>query len=53
MQQRSILTAIGDDLDELLAVVEPWAAAIYASGGYPTSIEQLAPEWGRMDDVAN
>ena len=50
VQQRSILEAIGDDLDELLALVEPWAAAIYAGGGYPTSIEQLSPEWGRLDD---
>ncbi|MEO5900221.1 MAG: hypothetical protein ABIR68_08820 [Ilumatobacteraceae bacterium] len=51
LQQASILNAIGDDLDELLALVEPWAAAIYAGGGYPTSIEQLPPAWGRMDDL--
>ena len=53
VQQRSILDAIGDDLEELLKLIEPWGAAIYASGTYPTSIEQLPPEWGRMLDAEN
>ena len=52
IQQRSILDAIGDDLEELLTLIEPWGTEIYASGSYPTSIEQLPPEWGRMSDPA-
>jgi hypothetical protein len=50
IQQRPILDALGDDDDELLDLLEPWATAIYTSGAYPTSIEQLSPEWGRVDD---
>jgi hypothetical protein len=50
IQQRSILDAIGEDFDELVSLLEPWAMAVVASGTYPTSIEQLPPEWGRMDD---
>ena len=50
VQQRSILAALGADLEELLSLLGPWAAAIYAGGGYPTSTEQISPEWGRMDD---
>lgn len=51
IQQRPILDAIGDELDELLGLIEPWAATIYASGTYPTSIEQLPPQWGQMVDA--
>ncbi len=32
-----ILQRLGDDLDELLAVLRPWGEAIRASGGYPAS----------------
>lgn len=51
IQQRPILHAIRDELDELLGLIEPWAASIYASGTYPTSIEQLPPQWGQMTDA--
>ena len=51
IQQRPILDAIGDDLEELLTLIEPWAAMIYASGTYPTSIEQLSPHWGQVLDT--
>ncbi|MCU1502243.1 MAG: hypothetical protein JWM12_1597 [Ilumatobacteraceae bacterium] len=50
IQQRPILDALGDDYDELLSLVEPWAGAIFAAGEYPSSIEQLPPDWGRLDD---
>jgi hypothetical protein len=32
-----------------MAIIEPWAAAIVADRGFPTSVEQLPPLWGRMD----
>lgn len=32
-----IVTALGDDLDELVAILRPWGAAIRAAGGYPAS----------------
>jgi hypothetical protein len=49
VQQRSIREAIGDDYEELLSIIEPWAGAIVADRGFPTSVEQLPPSWGRMD----
>lgn len=48
VQQAPILTAIGDDLDELVAILGPWSAAIVAAGGFPTSVEQIPPQWGRV-----
>jgi hypothetical protein len=36
-QCRPIVDALGDDLDELLAIIEPWGAAIRDAGGYPAS----------------
>ncbi|HVB93656.1 MAG TPA: hypothetical protein VND67_04995 [Acidimicrobiales bacterium] len=39
------VAALGDDLSELLAVLEPWGAAIRAAGGYPpTGPHDLAPK---------
>jgi hypothetical protein len=39
------VAAVGDDLTELLAVLEPWGAAIRAAGGYPpTGPHDLAPK---------
>ena len=32
------LAVLGDDLDELLATIEPWAAAIRDAGGYLTPL---------------
>lgn len=34
-QDRPMVEALGADLDELLALLEPWADAIRAGGGYP------------------
>jgi hypothetical protein len=34
---RPIVEALGDDLDDLLGVLEPWGAAIRAGGGYLTA----------------
>ncbi|RZT86661.1 hypothetical protein EV383_3558 [Pseudonocardia sediminis] len=47
VQQEPLLDALGDDLDELLGYLRPWAAAIVEAGVYPSSIEQLPPTWGR------
>lgn len=33
--ERDVVEAVGDDADELLAILEPLAAAVVASGGYP------------------
>ena len=39
------VAALGDDLSELLAVLEPWGAAIRSAGGYPPSgPHDLAPK---------
>jgi hypothetical protein len=36
-QCRPIIDALGDDVEELLAILRPWGAAIRAAGGYPAS----------------
>ena len=33
-QCQPILDALGDDLDELVSIMEPWGEAIRAAGGY-------------------
>jgi helix-turn-helix protein len=45
-QQLPLLDALGDDYDELLSLIEPWAGQIVAANGYPTDIRQLPPQWG-------
>jgi hypothetical protein len=45
-QQRAIIQAIGDDLDQLIDTLGPWSAAIVADGGFPSSVEQIPPTWG-------
>jgi hypothetical protein len=49
IQQRPLLDAIGDDFDELLEIIERWATAIVTAAGFPTSVEQLPPQWGRIE----
>ena len=34
---RPVVEALGDDLDDLLAILLPWGAAIREAGGYPAS----------------
>jgi hypothetical protein len=42
-QCRPIVDALGDDLDALVALLQPWGAAIRAAGGYlPTGPHDLA-----------
>jgi hypothetical protein len=48
LQQAPILNAIGADLDELLDTLGPWAAAVVAAGGFPSTVEQIPPQWGRV-----
>jgi len=40
-QERTVIEALGDDADELLSLLEPWAKAIVASGGYPADPRNL------------
>lgn len=40
--ERAIVEALGDDADELFAILEPMAKAIIAAGGYPTDPSQLS-----------
>ncbi len=37
----TVLAALGDDYDELLALTRPWAKAVVASGGYPVDPSDL------------
>ena len=39
--ERRIVAALGDDADELFALLEPWATAIVAAGGYPADPSKL------------
>ncbi len=39
--ERRIVEALGEDADELFTILEPWAKAIVASGGYPSDPSQL------------
>ena len=34
---RPIIDALGDDFDELIALITPWSESIKAAGGYPSS----------------
>ena len=40
-QERRVVEALGDDADELLDMLEPWAKAVVASGGYPSDPSSL------------
>jgi len=39
--ERRIVAALGDDADELFALLAPWAAAIVSQGGYPADPSKL------------
>jgi Helix-turn-helix family len=34
---RPIIEALGDDFDELIALLEPWGTSVKAAGGYPSA----------------
>jgi len=40
-QERTVVEALADDADELLGLLEPWATAIVAAGGYPADPRNL------------
>ncbi len=42
-QMLPAIAALGDDFDELLAIITPWGAAIREAGGYLRSPAQLGP----------
>lgn len=37
-----VVAALGDDADELFAILEPWSKAVVESGGYPTDPSSLS-----------
>lgn len=41
LQMRPTIEALGDDIDELLSIVEPWSAQVRDAGGYLKSTIQL------------
>lgn len=43
LQMQPVLAAIGDELGELIALIEPWGAAIRAAKGYPGGAADLWP----------
>ena len=47
-QMVPLLDALGDDLDELVALLEPWAVTIVTAGGFPSAITQIPASWGRL-----
>ena len=47
-QMLPLLDALGDDLDELVALLGPWAGEIVAAGGFPSAITQIPAAWGRL-----
>jgi hypothetical protein len=42
-QMAPAISALGDDLHELTGLLQPWAAAVMAAGGYPPSPLALTP----------
>ena len=38
---RAVLEALGDDVDELVGLLRPWAKAVVAAGGYPMDPSNL------------
>jgi hypothetical protein len=42
--EQAVLDALGDDLDELIELLRPWAKAVIDAGGYPTDPASLAPK---------
>lgn len=49
VQQQPLLDAIGTDFDRLVATIAPWAMEIVTAGGFPSSVEQIPPTWGRLE----
>ena len=41
-QEQRVIAALGDDVDELFGLLEPWGKAIVAAGGYPAGPATLA-----------
>ncbi len=47
-QMVPVLDALGDDLDELVDLLAPWAGAIVQAGGFPAVVTQIPERWGRL-----
>jgi hypothetical protein len=41
MQMRPAIEALGDDVDDLFGIIQPWGAQIREAGGYLTGPDQL------------
>ena len=41
-QERTVVEGLGDDAEELFALLEPWSKAVVASGGYPRDPSTLS-----------
>lgn len=48
-QMAPLLAALGDDLDELVAIIGPWSGQIVEAQGFPSAITQIPSAWGRLD----
>ena len=44
LQLRAAIDALGDDVDDLIALLQPWGDAMRAAGGYLRSAAQLGPQ---------
>lgn len=42
-QMGKAMDALGDDVDELFSLLQPWGDAVIEAGGYPGSVSDLAP----------
>jgi hypothetical protein len=38
---REVIERLGDQIDELFSIIEPWSQAIVAGGGYPVDPSKL------------
>ena len=47
-QMAPVMDALGDDLDELVGLLAPWAATIVQAGGFPAVVTQIPARWGRL-----
>jgi hypothetical protein len=47
-QMAPLLAALGDDVEELVGILQPWAATVVAAGGFPAAVTQIPTAWGRL-----
>jgi len=47
-QMAPMIDALGEDLDELVGLLAPWAGSIVQAGGFPAVVTQIPARWGRL-----